>query len=195
MGRPKKSEGEATRARLLHAAEIEFGAAGYDRARLEDIAAAAGIRRSSLLYYFGNKETLYREVVATFTADLKRSIREVISLPGDAMVRLERIGALLISFAEAHKAGVAMFVRELLDSPAAGEEHIGEFVAVVDMIESFVADEAAHLIPDGAPTRALLLHLMTSEALRIASGRLGERVWGTDAVDPLALVRALLTQR
>ena len=74
---------------------------------------------------------------------------------------IEAIGDVLVTFAESHKSAVAMFVRELLDSPAAGEENIGDFVAIVEMIESFIARDASHLVPDPFHT----YHLVTNRTL------------------------------
>ena len=52
----------ATVERLLEAGEAEFAARGYADARLEDIAAAVGVRRASLLYHFATKQELYDRV-------------------------------------------------------------------------------------------------------------------------------------
>ena len=65
MGRPRRSETQvATTERLLSSAEKHFGQAGFDAARLQDIAKDAGITRPSLLYHFETKEKLYDAVVA-----------------------------------------------------------------------------------------------------------------------------------
>ena len=59
MGRPRATPDEdTTKMRVLRAAEVEFGRAGRDGARLEDIASAAGITRPSLLYHFASKDEL-----------------------------------------------------------------------------------------------------------------------------------------
>lgn len=195
MGRPKKNESTAdTRQVLLEAAEREFGAVGYARARLEDIAAAAGIRRSSLLYYFGSKSQLYAEVVASIVKEIRGALDRAMSDAGGPAQRIEAVATALIDLSERRSAAVSMFVRELLDSPPAGTEHIHEFVAMLDSLEQLIRTDAAHLIPPGAPVRAALLHIITSQALRVASGELGKQLWGDD-VDPRVFVRALMTNQ
>jgi TetR/AcrR family transcriptional regulator len=53
---------ERTRTRILDAAKAEFAALGYAGARVDRIAAAAGVNKRMLYHYFGNKRDLYREV-------------------------------------------------------------------------------------------------------------------------------------
>ncbi|GAC1585327.1 MAG: hypothetical protein NVS3B20_14890 [Polyangiales bacterium] len=68
------SRAGATVERLLEAAESAFASAGFDGARLEDIAAAVGVRRASLLYHFESKQALYERVLARAFADLHATI-------------------------------------------------------------------------------------------------------------------------
>jgi AcrR family transcriptional regulator len=193
MGRPKKKPGEATRNLLLRAAEKEFGRRGFDRARLEDIAAAAGIRRSSLLYYFGSKEQLYREVVVATMAELRAVLASAMAESGSAVERLEAVAEALLRFADERRAGITMFIRELLDRPPASATHMRELVGIIDALEEFLRAEAGDLLPPGAPLRAAVLHVLTSQALRMASGELGDVLWGDD-VDPRVFIRTLLQE-
>jgi AcrR family transcriptional regulator len=55
--------GEATRRRILDAAEHEFAAKGFDGARLAAIAHAADAQQALIHHYFGDKEGLYRAVL------------------------------------------------------------------------------------------------------------------------------------
>jgi TetR/AcrR family transcriptional regulator len=55
--------GEATKKRILDAAEHEFAAKGFDGARLAAIAHAADAQQALIHHYFGDKERLYREVL------------------------------------------------------------------------------------------------------------------------------------
>ncbi|WP_062983217.1 TetR/AcrR family transcriptional regulator [Nocardia anaemiae] len=55
-------DADRTRQALLSAALDEFSEKGFDRARLQDIAARAGVNKQLISYYFGGKENLYREI-------------------------------------------------------------------------------------------------------------------------------------
>lgn len=48
---------------IIEAAAKVFGEHGFARARLEDVARAAGVSKGTLYLYFDSKETLFREMV------------------------------------------------------------------------------------------------------------------------------------
>jgi AcrR family transcriptional regulator len=56
-------EGSLKYAALLDAAEERFGAVGFKKANVDDIAAAAGISKPLIYRYFSTKEELYEVVV------------------------------------------------------------------------------------------------------------------------------------
>ena len=77
MPRPKPKTPEAPRwqrrpaarpEEILRAALAVFGDAGYERARLSDIARAAGVSKAGLYLYFDSKEALFGELVRRFAA-------------------------------------------------------------------------------------------------------------------------------
>ncbi|MCA1299622.1 TetR family transcriptional regulator C-terminal domain-containing protein [Stappia indica] len=55
---------ERNRARILDAALVAFARFGYRGARVEQIAEAAGMSKSNLLYYFRSKTEMYKAVLA-----------------------------------------------------------------------------------------------------------------------------------
>lgn len=57
-------QGESTRRRILDAAVIEFGRRGYRGCTLEEIAALAGVKRSTILHHFGSRENLLTQILA-----------------------------------------------------------------------------------------------------------------------------------
>jgi TetR/AcrR family transcriptional regulator len=62
---------ERTRTRLLDAARHEFSEHGLSGARVSSITASAGVNKQLLYYYFGDKESLYAEVLEQAYADLR----------------------------------------------------------------------------------------------------------------------------
>ena len=70
---------ERTRARILAAAETLFAERGLAETRLEDVAAAVGIRRASIVYYFADKPALYDAVLADVFGGLLARIEPVLT--------------------------------------------------------------------------------------------------------------------
>ena len=77
-GRGKSRNGAVQEAAILAAAERVFAGAGFGGATMAAIAAAAGLPKPNLHYYFGSKRALYRAV-------LERTLREWL-VPMDSIV-------------------------------------------------------------------------------------------------------------
>src|SRR5204863_3952029 len=60
---PGTRKPERSQERILAAAFHEFASKGFAGARVDRIAARAGINKRMLYHYFGNKEGLFREVL------------------------------------------------------------------------------------------------------------------------------------
>ncbi len=114
----KKSK--STEERLLKAAAREFSAHGLAGARVDRIAAAAGVNKAMLYYHFGSKEKLYREVIGNHLAGVVRAVGETLSSSDtleDALQSLTRAYAAMFS---SNPDFVPMALREL----ASGGHHI-----------------------------------------------------------------------
>src|SRR5216684_6390697 len=71
-------EATETRAAILKAAIREFAEEGIAGARMEAIAAAAGVNKALLHYYFDDKERLYGEALDHVFATLSRRVLQVL---------------------------------------------------------------------------------------------------------------------
>lgn len=72
-GRVRRSDGEATRLRILDAAEAAFAVAPYDAVSLRAITTLAEVNLALVKYYFASKENLYTEVVLRRSEELCRT--------------------------------------------------------------------------------------------------------------------------
>src|SRR5215813_8699621 len=73
-----------TRAAILAAAEHSFAQAGLAGARTDAIAAAAGVNKAMLYYYFESKEQLYEAVLEDHFREFNRRALQVLESPGPA---------------------------------------------------------------------------------------------------------------
>jgi TetR/AcrR family transcriptional regulator len=62
---------QASRARILDAARIEFVSYGLSGGRVDRIAAQSGVNKNLIYHYFGSKDALYLEVLERIYADLR----------------------------------------------------------------------------------------------------------------------------
>ena len=83
---PVTARGEATRRKLLAAAEEEFGGKGFHAASVSSITTRAGVGQGTFYLYFHSKE----EIFVTLVRDIGRKLRKQMLGTGDAA---ERLGA------------------------------------------------------------------------------------------------------
>ena len=191
MGRPLASaDALATPERLLDAAEQGFARHGFGATRLEDIAAAAGIRRPSLLYHYPSKSLLYAAVVRRTFARLGAALMHAIARPLPFDERLDGVVATYATFLADQPAHAQILVRELIDADGPGRDILlGEVVPLLDLLERFVLVEGRGRVPPRLPVRAAVLQCASSILLRAAAGPLQAPLWG-----PLDHARALAHQ-
>lgn len=89
-GDPAPDRAAETRARILEAALREFSANGLAGARTEQIAAAAGVNKALLYYYFESKEKLYIAALEAAALRVRESAMAVFALEASAGERVLR---------------------------------------------------------------------------------------------------------
>jgi TetR/AcrR family transcriptional regulator len=84
----RRRDSAGTRAAILGAAERIFADAGLAGARTQSIAAAAGVNKAMLHYYFKSKRGLYRAVLEANVVELHRQLDEVFAARGSDRILL-----------------------------------------------------------------------------------------------------------
>src|SRR6266545_704720 len=87
MRRPRDADN--TREMLLHAATAAFAEDGFAGARVDDIAARAGVNKALIYTYYRDKEGLYRAVLSSRLAPPASSL--AVRAESDARQRLEDV--------------------------------------------------------------------------------------------------------
>ncbi|MCS7198382.1 MAG: TetR/AcrR family transcriptional regulator [Candidatus Bipolaricaulota bacterium] len=85
------SQGQRTRAKLLEAAEAEFGEKGFYEAQIVDITRRAGVAHGTFYTYFPSKEAIFVELVQEINKQLRARLRAAIAGLGDRR-QIERAG-------------------------------------------------------------------------------------------------------
>ncbi|MBP7565071.1 MAG: TetR family transcriptional regulator [Burkholderiaceae bacterium] len=113
---------------ILSAARAEFSARGLAGARVNEIAARAGVNKQLIYYYFGSKEDLYRtalEVVYLEIRSLEAQLHLADMAPAEAM-------AALIGFSFDYLAQHPDFIGLLNHENAQGAAHVRDSRAIRD---------------------------------------------------------------
>lgn len=116
---PATARGEATRKRLLAAAEKEFGEQGFHGASIASITQRARVAQGTFYLYFRSKEELFSTLVRETGAALRREMRKAVEAAPDRAAA-ERAGLnSFLDFALAHP-GLYRLVQEaqFVDEPA-----------------------------------------------------------------------------
>jgi TetR/AcrR family transcriptional regulator len=98
-----------TRAAILAAAEQSFAKSGLAGARTDAIAAAAGVNKALLYYYFKSKGGLYEAVVEDHFREFNRQALEVLAAPASARAVLLRYVSLYFDFISARQRYAALY--------------------------------------------------------------------------------------
>lgn len=196
MGRPKNSATTlATRQAILDAAEQAFASSGQG-ARLADIAAAAGIKRPSLLYHFPSKDALHAAVVGRVFADLGQALLLGRSVPGEFPAQLRSMIDAFTGFLHARPSAARIMVQEVIADSGPGQDLLmAQAGPVLDGVEAWLRTDGAPYLRPQVPVRLAMLQLAADVLLRNASGALAPRLWsGHDDEQTWALARATILQ-
>ena len=155
--RPRpNARSERTRAAILAAAETLFAERGFAETRLEDVAAAVGIRRASIVYYFADKPALYDAVLADVFDGLLARIEPV--LVADLPLAERAVAAVSewIDYIAARPSTARIVLREVANGRAGHEppllQHTRAFNELIArVLASSSPDDATALAPPVDP--------------------------------------------
>ncbi|KLU59821.1 putative HTH-type transcriptional regulator YvdT [Peptococcaceae bacterium CEB3] len=99
----KTDRGEATRQKLLLAAEEVFGEKGFHGASIVEITLKAGVAQGTFYLYFPSKETIFEELVRELNHDLRREISVGVSGAKNRQEAEERGFQIFFAFIKEHR--------------------------------------------------------------------------------------------
>jgi TetR/AcrR family transcriptional regulator len=140
---PQRRDPAATRKKLLTAARREFAANGLAGARVDDIAARAGVNKQLVYHYFGDKDALYLAVLEWVYGEIRAQERKLnlAGLPPDRAIKK------LIESSFDHLATHPDFIVLLNDENRGGARHVRNsqkleamHSPLVSMVSNILAD-------------------------------------------------------
>ena len=117
---PRRRDPAATRKKLLTAARREFASSGLAGARVDEIAARAGVNKQLVYHYFGDKDALYLAVLEWVYEEIRAKERELNlkGLPPEQAIKK------LIESSFDHLAAHPDFIVLLNDENRSGARHV-----------------------------------------------------------------------
>jgi TetR/AcrR family transcriptional regulator len=123
-----RAGGEARRTRLLEEAVRQFGKQGYQAASLDSVAAAVGVRKQTLLYYFPTKDALLQACVTEVSRRVAEALTTALQAETSPARKADAVIHTLFELA-GEWPEFASFVRE---ASRLGPEVIEEFAQVME---------------------------------------------------------------
>ena len=178
----------ATRQRIVDAATEEFAAHGIAGARVDEIAARAGINKRMLYYYFGSKEELFREILSRKLAERVATAVEMGDLPRSERVALRQADHL------ADPEYLRLLIWEALEDRSRRETEGGEVAAEDERREAYqawveVTREAIGRgeLPDDLDPAQLVLSEIALTMFPVAFPQITRLICGVGPDDPTFL--------
>ncbi|MGQ0622819.1 MAG: TetR/AcrR family transcriptional regulator [Panacagrimonas sp.] len=180
---PATPRGEATRRKLMAAAEAEFGAKGFHIASVSSITTRAGVGQGTFYLYFRTKDEIFVTLVREIGRALRRHMRDAVT---DAVDRIdsERLAfEAFFEFASLHP-GLYRIVQEaqFVDDGVFREYY--ERIAASYTADLDGASQRGEITPGCAETRAWAL-MGIAHFLGMKHSLWGGKVPGPDKINCL----------
>jgi AcrR family transcriptional regulator len=132
------------RDRILDAASAIFAERGFEGARVDDIAARAGVNKAMLYYHVGDKTALYSAVLLRNFGRVRVVLDEALAAGGTARQRLEAVITALTRMVQRHPDHPRMMLREIASGAASLEpEVLAAMLEVVGVVRALIAEGTA----------------------------------------------------
>ncbi|KUR76653.1 TetR/AcrR family transcriptional regulator [Novosphingobium sp. Fuku2-ISO-50] len=146
MSEKVRHSSAATLERILAAARDAFAEHGFDRARLDSIAKAAGVTKQLVYHYFKTKEELYGVVLDRVSDE----VRAMLDDPDfDRMPPVDAVGVLIERIIQAYVER-PYIIGMTIDQDLHGGEHISRRSKYMPTLRQFIAERVAPMLERGS---------------------------------------------
>ena len=132
---------EERRSRILDAASSVFAEEGFAGARVDEIAARAGVNKAMLYYHVGDKTALYSAVLLRNLDRVRTALGEALAVEGSARHRLEAVITALTRMVQQHPDHPRIVLREIASGAAHLEpEVLAAMLEAVDVVRGLITE-------------------------------------------------------
>ncbi len=153
--RTHTEQGIERKQQLLDAAAVLFSSKGYANTRIADIAAAAGVAKGLVYWYYPTKEELFAELVRSMRLQLRRAQAAAMDPEADPLERIRQGTEASVAFMAEHRAYFALLdverAHDDLGSELTDVLREGSDVYANDVVRLVRDAQAQGLVPDGDP--------------------------------------------
>jgi AcrR family transcriptional regulator len=186
----------SSREKILEVAEAHFARRGFSGVGLREVAAAAGLGKSSLFHHFTSKAQLYFEVLERVLGRIQARLAPALASPAPPLEKLEGcVDALIDALAE-HPTTARLLLRGLVEEEDFPDEPLPEAQRAERLLAEILQSIHALLrdgIERGAFRRVSVPHtvqtLIGATVYHFASGELGESIVGQPLLSAEAVRR------
>jgi len=157
---------ELTRSRIRDAARELFYRQGYNATTMDQIAVAAGVRRSTLYFHFKDKDAIVRRIAEEYAPKAK-AMQERLAAPRPTREQVGAWMAELVEFVKAERAPMVLFrdLAGLSSAPVSDVRKLGDDL-IEAMAERLPAFRAAIEPGEGQAAARAWAELVMREATR-----------------------------
>lgn len=124
MARSIASNHDDKRQKILDEAAVLFASAGFESARLQDVAAACNMSKSALYHYFPSKEDLLYVMISEHTLSTVRELQEIAHGSGTPKERLTQLVRAMVRRATAKRHEHLVLTNDLKFLPPLQQQEI-----------------------------------------------------------------------
>ena len=129
------------RERILDGASAEFAERGFDGARVDEIAAHAGVNKAMLYYHVGDKRALYTAVLMRNFDRVAAALDDARSHEGTVVDRLTAVIRALFRVVQEHPDHPRIVLREVASGAATlPPEVLARMLSVVDLVRDLLVE-------------------------------------------------------
>lgn len=193
---PAAAEPQASRDRILDAAEELFARRGFAGVGMREVADAAGLGKSSVFHHFPTKAELYMEVAVRLLAGIEQRLTRSLAAGGPPLARLDRcLDCLIDVLAEDHFCA-RLFLRSLFEEDAELEARADADPRGDQLVERILGGIAGVLregMDSGVLRPVNIAHTLQSliglTVFHFASGEFGDQLFGRSPFTPSEVKR------